>query len=169
MTAEAWALEEVSNVLRRLREQGEGVVTAERIRGEVGIGHEDLTDVLAELRERGEISEEAPGEWAVAGEDDGEVGVSLSDAEANARAAMDRMDGKDRRRPAASGDSATPPFAGVPRSGTVAGATTRLTVGVADALDAETLGSLVKAGIEEAKQAGVAYSLLVDTIADDAA
>lgn len=62
MTAEAWALTEVRAILERAG-VGDEAVGVDEIRAEAGVGHDDLTDVLSTLRERGEAVEDEPGKW----------------------------------------------------------------------------------------------------------
>lgn len=115
------------------------------LREELAMGHDDLTEALSTLREHGKAHEEAPGYWT-GGSDEASTGpvvVSVPDPvdeadDLRSAAALERFD-RGRGGGAFTSESAA-----------VAGATIRLTVAVANALDAESLGKLVKAGIAEA-------------------
>lgn len=134
-------LRELERLLLVAREQGESIEFAQ-LREELQIGHDDLMTALSTLSEHGKAHEEAPGFWTGgADEDRGPVVVSVAapadepDGSEAAAVALDRLD---RREAPALAEYAT------------AGPTIRLTVAVANALDAESLGKLVKAGIDEA-------------------
>jgi hypothetical protein len=145
MTAEAWALGEVRTILARVGDEN-STATIETLREEVGIGHDDLSEVLQALRERGQAVEDSPGEWRrpfdgeLDGAPDGEREMTEDDASEGPAPKR-----RDRAAPAvAAGD------------GEVV-----LTMAVAGALDAETIGKLVEAGIGEAKADGRAFVLRV--------
>lgn len=121
------------------------------LREATGAGHDDLMEALAELQDDGRVSEVAPGEYMRAdtgviehvdvpparrnghADDVEEPGISLAEAE--------------RGRPAQPGRY---PARGGERK-------TTLTRGVAAALDEESLGRLVKAGMDEAAAAGAIF------------
>lgn len=126
------------------------------LREELAMGHDDLTQALNVLREHGKAHEESPGCWT-GGSDDagGPVVVSVPDPaepheENGGAAALERFD-RARGEPR--------PFTS--ESAAVAGATIRLTVAVANALDAESLGKLVKAGISEAVEQELPFTMEV--------
>lgn len=139
MTAEPWALSDVEDALDRARDEGGGA-TLVALREEVGIGHEDLKDVLSVLRERGEAVEAAPGEWR----------RPFDDEQATQRShAVEAEDGED----GVAVDDPAPVQRGA-RRGSVLVATDDgqvvLTAKVLQALDAETIGKIVQAGVEDA-------------------
>lgn len=141
MTAEPWALSEVGNALDRARDDGEPATTG-ALREQVGIGHEDLQDVLSALRERGEAVEAAPGEWR----------RPFEDEQATQRAAAtEAADGEEDG--GVDEPSTAAPARGA-RRGAVMVATEDgqvvLTAKVLAALDAETIGKIVQAGVEDA-------------------
>jgi len=159
MTAEAWAMGEVKNKLVVAGEQGE-MLSFDALRSEVGIGHEDLTDVLDALREAGDAVEGAPGEWRAPYEDEREArsaGAPASEADEDADDAEPPPARRARRRPHDSD---------VVMNGEPGGVV--LTMAVASALDAETIGKLVEAGIAEAKQNGQPFILRVEPSQDAA-
>jgi hypothetical protein len=157
MTAEAWAIEEVRTKLTLASDQGETMGIGE-LREEVGIGHDDLMSVLDSLRESGDAVEHTPGEWRTPYDDEREDTGSDEAGEAAARAALDRRDGRaeEDEKP---GARAAP----APQTGTLeGGGGVVLTMAVASALDAETIGKLVEAGITEAKADDRAFVLRVE-------
>lgn len=114
------------------------------LREELGIGHEDLEAALGVLREHGKAQELTPGEWSgpdgdalepehVAEADRVVVSVPESDSESDTRAPADAA-------------SQSPPGPGVLSWEP----TVRLTMAIAQSLDAQALGALVKAGIDDA-------------------
>lgn len=135
-------------------ESGETRTFAE-LQDTYGLGHEDLAAALDTLREHGKAVEAAPGEWrgpmadelgsgppAGAGESAdgaGPVVVSVGEGEP-----------EDER----------PPARWLSESAQVQ-PTVRLTMAIADALEPQSLGALVKAGIEEARGDGVPFWLEV--------
>lgn len=114
-----------------------------------GLGHEDLTAVLDELREAGAAVEAAPGEWRGPYEDEA--------GEAAARAAMDRRDGRDEELDEE--DPGPSPFREERPSEEASEVV--LTTLIASALDSETIGKLVQAGINEASSERRAFVLRV--------
>lgn len=147
MAAEPGLMAEVEAEFARARDMSETRTLAD-LRDAVGAGHDDLMEVIGELQDGGRISEVAPGEYMRAdprGEhvparrdhSEGEPGISLAEAERRldragpVRATMKVTPGSENR--------------------------TVLSKGVARALDAETLGALVKAGIDEAIEEGRAF------------
>lgn len=152
MPAEAWALDAVRAEMEVAADTSETRSVA-GLRETHGIGHDDLIAVLDQLRQEGLAIEAAPGEWRGPFMDEQadaspartaarrepreaeEPGMSLAQAErqAGALAVMERREpvGEEKR--------------------------TTLSRGVAQALDAAALGALVKAGIDEAMEASVAF------------
>lgn len=152
MTAEEWAVTEVGNALTSATDSG-GTLSVGELRETVGIGHDDLMDVLGTLREAGLAEEVTPGEWrqpdgeARAGESTEVTGEGATDA---ARAVLDRLDGKrERGQPAVEAPARL-------------GAEVVLTAAVAQALGAEALGTLVMAGLGEASEAERAFVLRIE-------
>jgi biotin operon repressor len=134
-------------------------ISVDRLREEVGIGHADLSATLDLLREEGAAVEEAPGEWTARQAERSRVD---DDVDARAQELLDRFDGKTpgEMSPAELEEPArAAPARGVrvrPDAGEVV-----LTMAVASALDAETIGKLVEAGIAEAKEAHREFVLRV--------
>lgn len=117
---------------------------------ELGVGHDDLAGMLDRLREHGQAIEAAPGEWR------GPMADELpreQEPEAEPESPRVRVD--------APADDLPEPGRGFLSEAVTFGATVRLTPGVAAALDAPALGAIVKAGIDEAKEAGVPFILEV--------
>lgn len=159
MTAEAWAMEDVKHKLVVAGEQGE-MLPFDALRSEVGIGHEDLTDVLDALREAGDAVEGAPGEWRPPYDDEREArSASAPASEAEEEGAGDGPPPARRARRRQHDSDAV--LNGEP-GGVV------LTMAVASALDAETIGKLVEAGIAEAKQNDQPFVLRVEPSQDAA-
>lgn len=115
------------------------------LREELGIGHEDLEAALGVLREHGKAQELTPGEWSgpdgdalepehVAEAERVVVSVSGPDGESveDDRAPLGRAEVS-----VQTGSWAIEP-------------TVRLTMAIAQSLDAQALGALVKAGIDDA-------------------
>lgn len=160
MTVESWARDEVGTLLDRARDAGEAMGIG-AIREEVGIGHGDLEEVLNELREAGEAVEATPGEWRRPFDDEvpgaaepGELLHVHESSEETLAEAEERAGG----RPAPAPASRPSPAASVAADvGEV-----RLTMAVASALEAETIGKLVEAGIAEAKEQARAFVLRVE-------
>lgn len=134
---------EIARELEVAGEQGQTMSVA-ALRDHFELGHDDLLEALDALREHGQAVEAAPGEWRGPMADElpqpepPRVRVSVADEEPPEREPLPR--------------------------GTLlssSGATVRLTPGVADALNAEALGAIVKAGIEEAKALGEPFVLEV--------
>lgn len=155
-------------MLDRARGAGE-MVSFEELRTETGVGHDDMTDVLNVLRERGDAIEGAPGEWrrpfddeledlqassASAGEGEEEPVVGAA-SERSSEDDLSEFEGRlrERRGRAVLGEAVS---ARLTDDGEV-----RLTVGVAVALGPEALGKLVEAGIAEAKAAERPFVLRV--------
>lgn len=172
MTAEVWALDDVRQRLIAAGEQGE-MLTVAALREAIGIGHDDLTDVLNTLREAGDAVEGAPNEWRAPYDDElesragGEAAAddgSEEDADdERGAAALREHDERARRR----GQPLVAPIAAsgaAPTTGEVV-----LTMAVAKALDPETIGKLVEAGINESSEADRAFVLRVEPSADAAA
>lgn len=147
MTAEDWAVEAVGNKLVEAGEQGKTVTEAE-MREEFGIGHEDLTDVLNALREDGRAVNELPAEWRAPREDETE-GEGEPDDDAAAEA-LDRFDGKDGAR----GEQTAEPERGSAGRSSVAlsagSGNIVLTKSVLAVMSDETIGKMVRAGVESA-------------------
>lgn len=133
MSAEAWALGEVKTAVHKASDENRNA-TAEELRAEVGIGHDDLAEVLSTLRERGEVVEDAPGEWRRPYDDE--------------RTAPDRSD--DAAEDVSEGGAPAPGRAPARVAEEQPTSIVTLTMAVAAALDAETMGKLVEAGIAEA-------------------
>lgn len=138
------ATEELRELARELTiaaEQGE-TRRFDELREQLGMGHEDLEQALGTLREHGQAVEASPGEWRgplmdeleggrPAGADDDErVRVSVPDA----------SEAGEEEEPAQAGGAALDFLA-------PGDATVRLNRAIADALDDESLGKIVKAGL----------------------
>lgn len=164
---EVEAFEQVRLKLVERTEQGEPITEAE-LREELGIGHDDLTGVLTVLRERGDATNVAPAEWRAPYESEREE-AAADDA---ATAALDHFDGKNG--PAEEEDGApassrgeepierTPPPARDGRVIVAEAGNVTLTAKVLAAMDAETIGKLVKAGVEEASDASLPFIFRVE-------
>lgn len=131
-------LREAARLLQIAGETGEPVSFA-TLQGELGVGHDDLSSILATLAEHGKAEEVAPGEWSApdtatlpAPADDGRVRVRVSES--------DEPD-----EPGAGAEADEFAFGRVLSQPSV-----RLTMAIAAALDAAALGQIVKAGIEDA-------------------
>lgn len=147
MPAEAGAYDQVRLKLVEVGEQGQTITEAE-LRELFGIGHGDLLEVLNALREEGTAVNVLPSEWRAArpdelpgDEDEGEP--------ADVEAALDHFDGVEGR-PSRTERPAVHPSARSAASLSFGGGTVVLTKAVARALDAQTLGAIVTAGIEDA-------------------
>lgn len=142
MTVESWAVGEVQAVLNRAGDAGEGL-GFEALREEVGIGHDDLEDVLNHLRERGDAVESAPGEWRSPYEDERE-GAAIPPA------AESTQEGEPPPPPAK-----TPGTENVGRRAAPVPdddeSQIALTAKVLAAMDSETIGKIVEAGVAEAQ------------------
>lgn len=119
------------------------------LREELAIGHDDMQKALDTLREHGKAQEVAPGMWS--GPEAGAVSVPpapvvVSAPEPEPLADLDEGYADAATREAMRFDVAP---------------TVRLTVAIANALDPDALGKLVKAGIEEASAAGETFTLEV--------
>lgn len=147
MTAEAAAFEQVRNAIVVASEQGSTVEESD-LREEFGIGHGDLTEVLNDLRDKGEAVNETPGEWRAPYEDEREAFAAAEAAERReARAADDDDEDDEELPPAARAGSARVAPA---RTAVIAGdGEVVLTKGVLNVMDDETIGKIVKAGVEE--------------------
>lgn len=139
---------EVQRLLVVAKDSGEPASEA-LLQEECGLGHDDLHGVLDQLREHGMAEEVAPGEWQAPSDRvparalEVEVPDEPDDRVEAARAAMrerDEMSSEVQRLLGSRAGGSS--FAGAP--------TVRLTTAIANALDAEALGKLVKAGIDEA-------------------
>lgn len=120
---------------------------------ELGMGRSDLMGALDVLREHGKAITVAPDEWSGPGVEDmppesadaGPVRVSVSDDEDGGERAVEyfrRQDGQ--LEPLPDGEARRWHTIGA------AGPTVRLTRAIADALDPEAIGKIVKAGLESA-------------------
>lgn len=136
-----WALDQVRTQLVAA-ELTHDTVSLETLREEVGIGHEDLMAALDQLREKGEAHEVTPGDWTGGTE---EAAAERAGEPPPPPPATPGTENVGRRAPAAEG------------AGEVV-----LTMAVASALDAETIGKLVEAGIAEAKAGDRAFVLRVE-------
>jgi hypothetical protein len=139
----------VAGELMKAADLGETRSRAE-LQAAVGIGAGDLDRVLSELRMSGEATEDAPDEWTGA-------------ATSTAAPATEHEE-----RPAPVEDQDEPELPGRPRQpgSTLTPADdddrrVELTMAVAQALDEATLGKLVKAGIDDAREAGVSFEFVV--------
>jgi hypothetical protein len=112
-----------------------------------GVGAGDLGAILDSLRAEGVASELAPDEWALAD----------SPAAGGEAAAVPEVEEEEPGRPG--GQWEPPELPGRPRVPRVEGEESRVTLtqGVAGALDEQALGALVKAGIDEAKEASATF------------
>lgn len=138
---------ECANLLVVAAEQGEPISEG-RLREELGVGHDDLRGMLAQLSDRGMASEVAPGSWT-AGVAEAEsmpepVVVSVAErAEASPRLA-DAPDARQGR-----GERQGRDIEQWLQAGVMVDATVRITRGIAHALDAEALGKLLLAGLAD--------------------
>lgn len=155
MTAEEWALSEAAAILGRA-EGGRSVTTA-ALREELGLGHEDLRDVLDVLREQGGALEAAPGEWRPPYDDER---PSVSSEGAGER----ESDGPGAEQPGADRSSALEPLSAPSRVLVGQAEQIRLTHSVLAAMDSETIGKIVQAGANEAdsKVPPIPFVLRVD-------
>lgn len=152
MGAPEFAIPIVEDALRRAADQGESMTIA-ALQEAAGVGREDLEATLEELTKRGEAVEEAPGEWRAPYED-----------ERRDQRKPDEPDGRDERVRAAL-DGPAPRAGEAVLEGARAlaggGGEVVLTSAMANALGAETLGELVKAGIAEAAEQAREFVLVV--------
>lgn len=147
-------MREIERLLMVAAETGQNL-TVTALMGEVpGVDVAGITATLQALREVGKAFEDAPGEWrgpyedeiaAVAAGEPEPIVVSVPAPETPDEGPPDWFGQSDnRRRPQVS-----------------AGPTVKLTPAIAAALSAESLGAVVKAGIDEADKAGIPFILEV--------
>lgn len=148
MAVEDWQLDAVRDSLQRASDVGE-TRTRAALQNEVGIGAGDLQGVLDELRQRGELTETAPGEYETLTE---ELRAERAAARAPASAAEEEPPPRAR---AAAARLAAPPSADDEM------VEVALSRGVAGALDEAALGKLIKAGLDESaeKQTGFRFEV----------
>lgn len=123
---------ECANLLVVAAEQGEPISEG-RLREELGVGHDDLRGMLAQLSDRGMASEVAPGSWT----------AGVAEAESMPEPVVVSV---------AERAEASPRLADAPdalQAGVMVDATVRITRGIAHALDAEALGKLLLAGLAD--------------------
>jgi hypothetical protein len=146
MTAEPAAFDQVRGKLEERAVAGEAVTEAE-LREEFGIGHDDLTQVLQSLSNDGEAVHEAPGEWRAPYADERERFARATGEEGDGEAAEPEAAAAEAvERTAAGGLRRQAPV----RPQVVAGdGEVVLTKGVLSVMDDETIGKIVKAGVEE--------------------
>lgn len=135
--------------LRRAGDIGEGRSRAQ-LREAVGIGAGDLDRVLDELSANGDVTEAEPDRWEPAGDRWEPEPAAAGEAELPGRPR------EEAEAPAAAPD-VDEPFGG----GGAEDKRVELSAGVAGMLDEATLGKIVKAGIDEAAGAGVAFEFVV--------
>lgn len=127
---------EVAMALVNAREQGETVPEA-KLREDFGLGHDDLRGILEQLAGRGMAQEVTPGDWeSIDTREEEPVEADSGRVRVNVPEPGDEPEAQEEE-----------PFA--PEPFLMSQPTVRLTVAIADALDAEALGKLVKAGIED--------------------
>lgn len=129
-------LRELARLLEIAADTGDRVTLAQ-VREEFGVGHEDALALLGELRANGKAIEVAPGEWEAPS---GIEGVTMPVDESVAEPARVVVSTPDLEPPPARGAQGV--FVGGPAVPTV-----RLTMAVAEALNAEALGQVVKAAL----------------------
>lgn len=149
MGAPEFAIPIVEDALRRAADQGESMTIA-ALQEAAGVGREDLEATLEELTKRGEAVEEAPGEWRAPYEDERRDQRKPDERDERVRAALDG--------PAPRAGEAVLEGARALAGG---GGEVVLTSAMANALGAETLGELVKAGIAEAAEQAREFVLVV--------
>lgn len=130
---------ELVNLLTRAADSG-GPVSLAAMQEELGVGHDDLSVMLDQLREQGIAAEVAPGEWSQA------VGTPAPAAE---RAQAESPDGRVTVTVPDASDGEPEIGSGVTFSPYV-DPDVRLTRAIAEKLSDEALGQLVKAGLEDA-------------------
>lgn len=143
-------LRELARLLVVAAETGEPREFAS-LQEELALGHDDMAVALDSLREHGQAQELAPGMWSGP---DGESRLPNPAPRLTVAAPTPEDDD----------DEDAAEFGELPRGSTSlleAGATVRLTVGVAAALDAPALGAIVQAGISEAHEQGLPFVLVV--------
>lgn len=135
MTAEPWLIGEVSRVIDMASDESR-LVSVEEMRNEIGAGHDDLVEALDELRVRGDAVEGAPSEWRRPYDDESIDAVVETDAAVGpqGRAVVEQ---------AKRG-------AGTAIQLEVGGGQVVLTAKVLAALTEETIGAIVRAGVEDA-------------------
>jgi hypothetical protein len=156
VSAPAETIEGIRLKIVERSEQGETTHEAD-LREEFGIGHDDLLNVLNDLRERGEIVMELPSEWRAPV--DG--GVPNAEAEAALTRALDHRDGKDGDDLPPEPDDGDRPFARQRPALAAGEGEIVLTKGVLTVMDDETIGKIVKAGVAEAGEVADEFVLRV--------
>lgn len=138
---------ELERLLVVAAEEGRTLALSE-MQGELGVGHDDLGEMLDALREKGTAVEAAPSEWRGPMVDEMPPSEPAPDQERRVRVSVGEND-REQLAPRATALSVG------------MDATVKLTPAVAAALSAEALGEVVKAGIAEANKAGDAFVLEV--------
>lgn len=154
-------LRELERVLTLAADSGEPAARAS-LQAELGVGGDELQSMLDELRAHGKAVEVTPGEWRGPLAEDGAAEPQPVTVSAPEPENQDELSDEQVRAWFARQDR-EPMAAPMPAVDMVSGATVRLTPAVADALDPEALGKLVKAGIDEAKAVGLPFILEVAT------
>jgi hypothetical protein len=140
-------LREIERDLRLATEDTErGMVTFPELREKHGLGHDDLEAALDILRTHGKAVEDAPGEWRGPFEDEKRQEVAPA-PRVQVSADPEIPDDDDAHAAVAEamrGSARVPLFRTEGSQPNV-----RINVAIANALDAESLGNLVKAGIAD--------------------
>lgn len=132
-------LRELERLLVIEAERG-ATVTEAHLREELGVGHDDLRELLSTLCEVGKAVEEAPGEWT--------GGDGVPAAQEAPRVVVKAGEPEEVDGPPAVRSS------GLPGWGLEPPAQVRLSRGMIEALGAEALGALIKAGISDTVEGG---------------
>lgn len=162
MAVEAWALDEVRTALQRARDEGRGMSRSE-LQQECGIGTNDLEETLDTLRERGEARQQDPDTFeAVLAEDrssaarpaheDAEEPVAEEPDEPELPPVRDRLAAARRERAQLAAEQRRGEELDAPRR------EVKLSHAMVESLQADALGELVKAGLED----GETFVLIVE-------
>jgi hypothetical protein len=134
-------LRELERELTVAAESGEPMTLA-AVQESLGVGHDDAVGALETLREHGKAVEVAPGEWSGPTQDELDA-AAASSVEATPRVVV-RADVPEEAEDVPRRARAP---AGAEGILTLAEPTVRLTMAIAEALDADAIGKLVKAAI----------------------
>lgn len=136
--AEGWQVPMVRDALMRASDVGD-TLSIQEIREQVGIGSDDLATALDQLRRGGEASEVTPGEWGLAAESERQ-GFAEQPRAAEEEPAAEAASLAAPRRP-------EPPRGAGRLSAPEDTPRVQITRAMLDALDDESLGKLVRAGV----------------------
>lgn len=167
MAAEEYQVALVRDALQRASDIGEQRSRAQ-LQEECGLGSGDLEAVLEELRGSGEATEVAPDAFEAMSEE-----VREARAAARADEGAGAEEGEHEQPPPFTREAELPSLAeaeraagrGAPSTGGApppAEKRVELPAGVAAALDVESLGRIVTAGVEEAKAVGARFVLVIE-------